>query len=206
VESAALYDLLENEIVPTFYDRGADGVPRRWIANMKSSIANLCPTFNMQRVVKQYAADSYVKAHERYQRLTAEKSARAKALAAWVSRIRANWSQVRVERIAALAATELAVGSQIQVRAWIRLGAIATGEVAVELYLGRLDSGGEITDGVAMPMEPAGQSPEGFHIFEAASVPCSQSGLHGYTVRVLPFHVDEAKAFLPGIITWADGK
>jgi starch phosphorylase len=160
----------------------------------------------MQRVVKQYAAESYVTAHERYRRLTAEKSARAKALAAWVSRIRANWAQVRVERIAALAATELAVGSQIQVRAWIRLGAIPSDEVAVELYLGRLDSGGEIRGGVAIPMQPAGQSPEGFCIFEAAAVPCSQSGLHGYTVRVLPFHPDEAKAFLPGLITWADGR
>jgi starch phosphorylase len=206
VESAALYDLLEHEIVPTFYDRGADGVPRRWIANMKSSIAHLCPLFNMQRVVKEYAADFYVTSHERYQRLTAENSARAKALAAWVSRIRANWAQVRVERIAALAATELAVGSHIQVRAWIRLGTIHTDEVAVELYLGRLDSDGEIRDGVAIPMQPVGQSPEGLCIFEAAAVPCKQSGLHGYTVRVLPFHVDEAKAFLPGIITWAGGQ
>jgi starch phosphorylase len=206
VESAALYDLLEHDIVPTFYERGVDGVPRRWIANMKGSIAHLCPSFNMQRVVKQYAAEFYVTAHERYQRLTAEKSARARALAGWVSHMRANWAQVRVERIAALAATELAVGSQIQVRAWIRLGAIAREEVAVELYVGRLDSGGEITGGVAIPMQPAGQSPEGLCIFDAAAVPCSQSGLHGYTVRVLPFHADEAKAFLPGLLTWADGR
>ena len=56
VESAALYDLLEHDIVPAFYDRGVDGVPRRWIANMKGSISHLCPSFNMQRVVKQYAA------------------------------------------------------------------------------------------------------------------------------------------------------
>jgi starch phosphorylase len=55
-------------------------------------------------------------------------------------------------------------------------------------------------------MQPAGQSPEGLCIFEAAAVPCCRSGLHGYTVRVLPYHADEAKAFLPGLITWADGK
>jgi len=74
----------------------------------------------MQRVVKQYAADFYVTAHDRYQRLTSERSARAKALAAWVfGACGRTWSQVRVERIAALAARELAVGSQIQVRAWI---------------------------------------------------------------------------------------
>jgi len=98
----------------------------------------------------------------------------------------------------ALATKELAVGSHIQVR--------ASEEVAVELYLGRLDSGGEITDGVAISMQPAGQSPDGLSIFEAAAVPCNRSGLHGYTVRVLPFHADEAKAFLPGIITWAEAQ
>jgi starch phosphorylase len=55
-------------------------------------------------------------------------------------------------------------------------------------------------------MQPAGQSPEGLGIFEAAAVQCGRSGLHGYTVRVLPFHADEAKAFLPGIITWAEAQ
>ena len=44
VESEALYDLLEQDIVPTFYERSADGLPRRWIAHMKSSIATLCPS------------------------------------------------------------------------------------------------------------------------------------------------------------------
>jgi len=78
--------------------------------------------------------------------------------------------------------------------------------VAAELYLGRLDSGGEITAGVAMPMQPAGRSPDGFRIFEAAAAPCGRSGLHGYTVRVFPFHPDEPKALLPALITWADAK
>jgi starch phosphorylase len=159
----------------------------------------------MQRVVKEYTANFYVTAHERYRRLTAEGSARAKALAAWIARMRAGWAQVRVERVDAAPSPELAVGSQIHLRAWIRLGAIRADEVLVELYLGRLSSEGEIMDSVAIPMQPAGQTPEGVCVFEAAAVPCARSGLHGYTVRVLPFHADESRAFLSGVITWADG-
>jgi starch phosphorylase len=203
VESVALCDLLEHDIVPTFYDRGADGLPRRWIDCMKSSIAHLCPSFNMQRVVKEYAADFYVEAHDHYQRLLADGAARARALAAWNARMRAGWSQVRVESVEKASGRELAVGSRIRVRAWIRLGPIAPSEVAVELYLGHLDSQGEIAKGLPLPMELAGQTPEGLCIFEASGVPCLESGLHGYTVRVLPFHPDEAKSFLPGLITWA---
>src|SRR5690348_9218894 len=57
VEMAALYELLEREIVPAFYERSADGLPRRWISLMKSSIATLCPVFNTHRMVREYTAD-----------------------------------------------------------------------------------------------------------------------------------------------------
>jgi starch phosphorylase len=205
VEATALYELLDREIVPTFYERGADGVPRRWIAHMKSTVAHLCPVFNMQRVVRQYTSDFYVTAHDRYETLAADGGARARGLAAWVVRVRAGWPQVRVESVETPADSELPVGSKIQVRARVRLGPLAPRDVAVELYVGRLDARGEIVDGVALPMEPA-HSEGGVSVFEAAAVPVSHSGLMGYTVRVLPFHPDESTALLPGLITWAEPK
>jgi starch phosphorylase len=205
VESAALYDQLERDIVPTFYDRGADGLPRRWIAGMKSSVAALCATFNMQRVARDYTANCYLVAHERYLKLTADEAAGARALAAWSARMAKNWPQVRVVSVDGLPEAQLAVGTRLHVRARVRLGAIAPDEVSVELYLGRLNAHSEITDGVAVPMEATGESHEGVHVFEADTAACRESGLHGYTVRVVPFHRDEAKSFLPGMIAWADG-
>jgi len=205
VESAALYDQLEHDIVPTFYERGADGLPRRWIAGMKSSVATLCPTFNMQRVMQDYAADCYVVAHERYQKLTAEDSSCAKALASWSARLAREWPHVRVEAVEGLPEPQVAVGSRLHVRAMVRLGDISPGEVAVELYLGPLNAHSEIHDGVALGMQATGEGRGGVYAFEVETVPCRESGLHGYTVRVVPFHADEAKTFLPGMITWADG-
>ncbi|HLK62012.1 MAG TPA: alpha-glucan family phosphorylase [Bryobacteraceae bacterium] len=205
VESAALYDLLEHDIVPTFYDRSAGGVPRRWTQHMKSSIAHLCPQFNMQRVVKEYAVDFYEMAHERSGQLLAEGSVRAKSLAAWMARMRTVWPEVRVERLETLPVTELTVGSKFPMRAWVHLGSISTDEVTVELYMGRIDANGEITEGVAIPMQPTGPCQGGACTFEAAAVPCLRSGRQGYTVRVLPYHRDQAKSLLPGLITWADG-
>jgi len=206
VESAALYDFLEHDIVPTFYDRGAGGVPRRWTRHMKSAIAHLCPQFNMLRVVKEYTADFYDPAHERSRQLMADRSARARVLADWTARMHAVWPQVRVERLEALPSTELTVGSRFPMRAWIRLGPLAIDDVTVELYMGRIDSEGEITGGVAIPMQGAAQCQDGVCLFEAAAVPCLQSGRQGYTIRVLPYHRDQARALLPGLITWADGQ
>ena len=156
MESAALYALLERDIVPGFYERSADGLPRRWIAQMKSSISTLCPTFNMQRMVKQYAADFYVTADEKYQQLTANRAARARALAAWTSHVQAHWKEVRVESVDSLTQTDLPVGSHLHVRARLQLGALTPDQVAVELYVGRLDADGELTGAYTIPMQPAG--------------------------------------------------
>ena len=205
VEAAALYELLERDIVPGFYERGADGLPRRWVAQMKSSISTLCPTFNMQRMVKEYAAVFYLRANERFQQLTANGSERARALAEWTAHIQNHWKDVRIEAVDSLTQADLQVGSRLQVRARIQLGALTPGQVSVELYVGRIDADGELTDAHAIPMQLADKSPEsGVWTFEAATVPCLRSGLHGYTVRILPFHLDEPKTFLPDAILWAD--
>lgn len=203
MESATLYDLLERDIIPTFYDRSVGGVPRRWTRHMKSSIAHLCPAYNAQRVAREYA-DFYITAHERHERLTSAGLARAQALAAWMSRMRAAWGEVQVERIETPGGKELALGSRFQVRAWIHLGSIVPDELRVELYVGRANADREIIDAVAIPMQPVETCGDGMAVFEAVAVPCLRSGLHGYTVRVLPFHPDLPNRFVPGLITWAD--
>ncbi len=203
VESLALYEILEHDVIPSFYERGADGLPRRWISRMKSSIATLCPEFNMQRMVTEYATDFYLRSHERHQHLMADNAAAARALAAWIQRIRDNWGQVAIESVDALPETELRSGGQVEVRARVRLGSLNCDEVSVELYLGMLDADFEICDAAAVPMEKVTQAADGVYVFAAHSAACRESGLHGYTVRVLPYHVDEPQQFLPGLICWA---
>lgn len=205
VEAAALYDLLESEIVPAFYERSADGLPRRWIGHMKSSIATLASSFNTQRMVKDYAADFYATAHERRRRLAANGAEHARELAAWFSRVERAWANVKVEAVDAAGGGEIHVGDPLSVRTRVRLGGLAAEDVAVELYLGRLNADGEFADAAAIRMQPAGQAQqEGVCIFEAREVPCRRSGRNGYTVRVRPFHPDEARPFLPGLIRWTE--
>ena len=97
---------------------------------------------------------------------------------------------------------EIKVGSEVVVRAKVQLGSLSPEEVAVELYWGRLDANEDFTDAVAVAMHHAGTDGDA-HLFEATHGPCSQSGLLGYTVRVLPNHPDLTSPFLPGYVTWA---
>jgi len=203
VEAAALYDLLESEIVPAFYERNADGLPRRWISYMKSSIGTLSYSFNAQRMVKDYTSDFYTRAHEKCQQLLAGEAQRTRNLAAWLARVESEWLNVSVEAVDAIGNGELQIGDKICVQAGVLLGNLAPDEVAVEFYFGRLNADGQITNAMSVPMEYVGRR-DGIHLFEANRVPCSLSGRNGYTVRVRPFHEDEARRFLPGLLRWAD--
>ncbi|HTQ55472.1 MAG TPA: alpha-glucan family phosphorylase [Bryobacteraceae bacterium] len=203
VEAEALYDLLERDVVPMFYDLGADRLPRRWIELMKSSLKNLCHTFNTHRMVREYTERFYVPACARFARLEADSAAAARGLAAWMGLVRREWPQVRVMAIETGPGAEVKVGDMLAVRARLQLGALSPADLTVELYLGHLDAGGEIVEPAAFSMRHAASPGGGEHVFEADRVPCCRSGLQGYTVRVLPHHPDLAARYVPGLITWA---
>jgi starch phosphorylase len=203
VEAEALYDLLEGDVIPTFYDRGEDKLPRRWIERMKASIGNLCHFFNTHRMVREYTERFYLPAAERQMQLTADGMARARSLAAWKDRVRDQWSKVRVESVTADSLDVVQVNSEIQAQAEVSLGALTPDDVSVELYVGLVNADNEIVGARAIPMLPVGDGCDGRYRFEVSSVACCRSGLHGFIVRALPRHPDLIASFLPGLIVWA---
>ncbi len=203
VEADALYELLEREVVPTFYQRGADRLPRLWTDRMKASLSRLCHQFNTHRMVQQYTESFYLPAHRKFADMAADGARRTKELVAWEERVRAAWPEVRVESVENGSPATLPVGQPIQARVRVHLGRLTPDDVTVELYHGRVNADGRIVNALATPMSAAGPGQEGSYNFEASPVSCSDSGLHGYTVRVLPYHPDLPTAFLPGLISWA---
>jgi starch phosphorylase len=201
-EAQAFYDLLEQDLVPAFYDRKADGLPRRWLARMQAAIAGLCPVYNSHRMVREYVENYYLAAHQRHSQLAAQGAANAKEFSAWKDRVRACWPRIKVESVDTAGDSEVSVGSAIRSRAKIRLGALSPEDVAVELYAGRLDTEENITGGLIRLMEAVAQEGD-LHVFETAFEPCAESGRYGYTVRVKPFHRGSESMLIPGCITWA---
>ena len=203
VESEALYDILENEVIPEFYDRGADGLPRRWVARMKASMANLCPVFNTNRMVRQYTETYYMPAVEKFRRISANEFKAAHDLVVWKKKIDANWPQVKIQKVVASSSNNLKVGDSIEVEVKVFLGALLPKDVLVQLYLGRLDTSGNIVNATIFPMQHKEAGENGTHVFSASAVPCSMSGLHGYTARVMPQYAGAEFSPEPGAITWA---
>jgi glycogen phosphorylase len=201
VEAEALYELLERQIVPTFYERRADGMPPKWIALMKTSIAKLCPEFNMHRMVKQYTEAYYLVTHSRYLNLRAEDSVRARRLADWLTKVEAAWPLVRVDSLKNDVA-EIRLGEQVLVSARVALNGLTPEDVAVQVVSGSVDAAGEITNPVTVAMQPSGRDDPGSELFQAVLKPSAKTGLHGYSIRILPRHPDLINSFLPGLITW----
>jgi starch phosphorylase len=203
VEADAFYDLLEGDLVPTFYDRRADGLPRRWLARMKAAISTLNHVYNSHRMVCDYTESYYLPTHSRQVRLAADGGSQARQLSAWKERVRACWPGVRIESVEAPGGEKVSVGDGVTSRARVRLGGLSPKEVAVELYAGKLDAHQNFTEAIATLMQ-AVRGEGDVHVFETSYGPCAESGLHGYTVRVRPVHRESDTAIVPGCITWAD--
>jgi starch phosphorylase len=202
VEAEALYELLEREIVPIFYDRRVDGVPTRWVARMKASIAQLCPEFNMHRMVMQYVNQYYVRADQRYRALNADNAAKTRGLSAWLERVASGWGRIVVESVED-GGSEVNMREHVQISARVSLDKLAPHDVAVELLVGHVDAEGEIVEPLVLPMQPSGLDASGAHVFRAVLRPAERSGLHGYAVRVSPIHPDAIQRLWPGLICWA---
>ena len=201
VEAGALCDLLENEVVPLFYRRGADGLPRGWIALMRSAMTALCPVFNTNRMVHQYV-EGYLRAEARRAHLEEDGFRRARSLAAWKEKVRKGWRDVRVSRVEVIMPEQTRVGELFEVRAWVSLGSLAPGDVAPQVYLGKLRESRDIIQPEIIAMTYRGSASDEGVLFTAA-FPCTSSGTHGLTVRVVPHHEDLGHPHETGLIVWA---
>jgi len=201
VESEALYYLLEKEIIPLFYKRGKDGLPRQWINRMKISMKNLCPEFRTGRMVYDYTEKFYIPAGKRYQSLLSNKLKGVKELAGWKKKVCENWKDVHIVNTAYNGGVDYKVGSDVKVTVDLRLGKLTSDDVQTQVYYGTVDHDGKVEDGKSLKMEFSTLLPNGLYRFNI-SIPCCTSGQHGYGIRVLPNHKDVVDPLKMGLIVW----
>ena len=202
VEATTLYHLLENDVIPTFYERGADRTPRQWVERMKACIGSLCHFVNTHRMVNTYMCHYYSRAHRQFRALEANNAERARQLAADVDRIRREWEHVWIEHVEDGPSPTIAVSSTVRVSAQVHLGSLSPEDVKVELYTGAVDSNGEIVDGNSVPMSSEKKTGGAYRYVGETKI--ARSGRHGFTIRVRPHHPDLSSALVPGLIRWAD--
>jgi starch phosphorylase len=203
IEARALYQVLESQIVPEFYNRDAGGIPRRWVLRMKNCIKALAPFFSTHRMVAEYAKKFYFPAHHAAARLGGKDFAQARELADHIDRYRHLWHQVRVLHVSDQVGSNgsITVRQNVRVEVRVHLGELNHDEVQVQLYHGQLNSLGELVHNHAVTLKHEKALAHHEHLFSGQFSP-GHSGQHGYSVRVLPKDDRLVTPFLPGLITW----
>jgi glycogen phosphorylase len=186
LEAKALYDIIENEIVPRFYDLDNFGLPERWIEMIRDTIAGLAPKVVASRMVRDYVTDLYAPAAASSLALDGAKGG-AIALASWKRKVRAAWSSVAVEHVESLGGEQIEVGTKIHVSALIRLGELSPDDVQVQLVSGRVSGDDRLYEPRLNPLPTGVYVDGGLRRYEGW-VEATRAGAIGYTVRVVPYH------------------
>lgn len=203
VESNALYNVLENEIIPLYYERGRDDIPRQWVTAMKWSMQTVCPQFSTNRMVADYFNKFYTNASRRYINMTSDDFKKSKELKSWKDNISSKWSKVSFENtMSEMPSRNLQVGSKFEVKTIVNLGNIAPDSVRVELYHGKLSMKDEITEPTIVEMKHSSDLGNGRHSF-IGSLECVNTGQSGYAIRMYPYHKDLGYKFDMKMIIWS---
>jgi starch phosphorylase len=202
VEAQSLYQLLEDEIVPTFYERGRDKIPRRWVAMMKRTMEVAGSRFNTVRMTRQYVEQIYLPSIARWKAMSAEALQGARQVNAWKQKVQAGWSAIQILEISEKDSTEIPVDMPLHVHTTVALGSLTPDDVTVQLFHGHLEGGQDLVHGRPSSMTCAAHLGGDRYRFEG-EITSKHSGSHAYAVRVLPRNAMLSNPFEMSLVHWA---
>lgn len=202
MEASLLHRVLEDEVVPLYYKRDEMGIPSGWIGMMKNAIRDCGDGFNAHRMVIDYIRKFYVKAERSFENLSTSKFEAAKELSQWRSKLEKEWEDLEIVEIEAPSQEVIYSGTEVCIKAKVRLGNIKADDLIVEVFYGNLDNDDQIKEPFRQRMSK--ESTDGTTTTFAVNIPCPQGGRYGYTVRILPGHKNLSESFVPGLIKWAN--
>ncbi len=203
IESRQLYRMLEERVIPMFYDRDGNGLPTEWIAMQKHSIATMSGTFSSDRMVREYTERFYIPASDRFRELSANRAEKARNLTAWLYHVNNVWPDARIIDVEfAPDMNLLRVGDEITVTARVALGRLAPDNVSAQVLAGPPDLIGEIPQGEIISLPFTGMQ-ENKAIYRG-QIRLKRVGQTGLTVRLIPAHPETMLPADVGLVTWAE--
>lgn len=193
LEAEQLYHLLENQIIPEFYDRDQDGIPRKWIDRVRTSMSTLTPHFSSNRMMREYVEQAYLPAAEAYRARIAKDAELAKELESWQGTLRENWKGLRFGHLRVVPA-----GESYSFEVEVFCGDLDPGVIRVELYA----EGQNEHPPCRIPLQVKGPITGFVNAYGySGEAPASRPANH-YTPRIVPVHPHAAVPLECGEILW----
>ena len=202
VESKAIYSILEKDIIPLFYERGSDGLPREWIRMMKHSLITIASRYNTSRMVKEYFSKFYKNAAENHAKLSADDFAPLRELVKWQNRMQADFAGLRIENVLADTGRTYKSGEQFLVQADLFLGKVQPGDIRVDVYYGTIVGEDVLQNSALGQLREVEKIADGRFRFSGA-IPCARTGSFGFKLRITPFHPLASDPYENGLVLWS---
>ena len=187
IESRALYDLLEESVIPLFYERSIDDVPRGWIGMMKRSIQTICPVFNSHRMVSDYVETCYVPAAKNFADLQSGGYAVLRNMVEWKRKIREDWEKIAIRNVEVRNQLDAIKGKDVEVVVTVDTAGHTPNELRLELLHGPIDLWENFKVRHTTLLQAHGFSPENNdYVLFSGRMPLSHTGLYGYVVSITP--------------------
>lgn len=198
LDAEIIYTMLEQEVIPTFYERNAQGVPVGWVQMIKNSIAKIAPNFTTTRMINDYMHRYYQKLYTRYQMISEDDYEMAKRISSWKKRIAKAWKNINVLEISVFdKGTEIfQVGQEYVGKVVLDLNEIPANEVGVELVV--TENGERIISIYEFELTE-------FFVDKAtyiAKIKIRQPGTFTYGIRMFPKHELLAHRQDIGFVKW----
>jgi starch phosphorylase len=201
--AAGIYSILENEIVPLYYEGREQGVPVEWMRRVKQSLKSVSANFNCQRMVMEYASQLYEPAHVGYERICQDHFAPSREHVRWHRAVAERWPAVKFVDYG-IGGDTVSAGSSVPMRARLDLAGLTPEDVRVEAIVGRVGSHGELEDTQVLTLAPMGAEQQPVFMFGRDFAPFT-TGRLGYALRVSPNHCDDPlNRPCNALLKWAD--
>jgi starch phosphorylase len=187
-EAEAMYTLLEQEVIPEFYDRSSNGLPAKWLARMRESMAQLTPEFSASRAIQDYTDDHYLPGASGYHQRAARDGAFAGEIVRWVQKVAEQWHTVRFGPVR----VETHDGHHC-FTVQVSPGGLLISDIKVELYA---------MPSVIEPMTPAGNPADSNGTVAYSAQVAATRPASDYTPRVIPHHPAVAVPLEANHILW----
>jgi len=193
-EAERLYELLEREVIPGFYTRDAQGIPRAWVARVRASMASLAPQFSSNRMMSEYVERHYVPAASAFRRRSADAASLAREVTSWAETLERHWSEVRFGEVKASQD-----GDRWCFEAQVYLGSVSAEMVLVELYADPVN--GEAPVRQALGRAEAIPGAMNAYVYRGRAPASSRPSWH-FTPRIIPHHLEAHVPIEAAFITW----
>ncbi|MEW6073557.1 MAG: alpha-glucan family phosphorylase [Planctomycetota bacterium] len=202
LDCATLYNLLEEEILPTFFTRDEHGVPWRWLEMMAASLRTIPSYFNTDRMVGDYLKKAYDELGRNYVSLSRERKEKLKAIALDRQNLRKGFAAINIVSAEVADLSGLKVGETVSARVEVDLGPLSPADVAVELVIGNAKNDVELRNSTTVRLTPVEPAKGTVHAFEGSHV-VARSGNYAYGIRVRAAVADKHHHSLRDLVLWA---